>query len=147
MRSRDHISLRITSICTAESPNPLNLATPAGPQRPGQTLAPLAYMKIMLSRFRNIALLQAVIIPLAIMPGALRAQDHETTTTTVRTYHDTKNNQDHEWNDREDQAYRAYNTQKHHKTVEFSKLKPRDQQTYWNWRSQHSDALLKIDIK
>ncbi len=81
------------------------------------------------------------------MPTALRAQDHQTTTTTVRTYHDTKNNDDHEWNGREDQAYRAYNTEKHRKTVEFSKLKSNDQQAYWGWRHEHSDAVLKIDIK
>ena len=98
--------------------------------------------------FCNAALLgAAIIVPLAMMPSTLGAQERQTTTTTVRTYHDTKNNDDHEWNGREDQAYRAYNTENHRKTVEFSKLKPRDQQAYWGWRHEHSDTLLKIDVK
>jgi hypothetical protein len=103
----------------------------------------------MTPRFCNAALLGAalIVVPLTTMPTALRAQDRETTTTTVRTYHDTKHNDDHEWNSREDQAYRAYNTENHRKTVEFSKLRPNDQQAYWGWRHEHSDALLKIDIK
>jgi hypothetical protein len=101
-------------------------------------------MKITISHFCNAALLCAALLaPVAMMPTTLRAQDHAT----VRTYHDKKNNDDHEWNDREDQAYRAYNTEKHHKTVEFSKLKPNDQQAYWGWRHEHSDAQLKIEIK
>ena len=105
-------------------------------------------MRIIMPSFCNAALLgAALIVPLAMMPPALRAQDRQTTTTTVRTYHDTKNNDDHEWNGREDQAYRAYNTENHKKTVEFSKLKPRDQQAYWGWRHEHSDTLLKIDVK
>jgi hypothetical protein len=96
--------------------------------------------------FCNAALLAAaLIVPLATMPASLRAQDRQTST--VRTYHDAKNNDDHEWNSREDQAYKAYNTENHRKTVEFSKLKPRDQQAYWGWRHEHSDSVLKIDIK
>jgi uncharacterized protein YxeA len=105
-------------------------------------------MKI--TRFCNAALLSAALIaPLAMMSTPLSAQDRETTTTTTtaRTYHDTKHNDDHEWNSHEDQAYRAYNTEGHRKTVEFSKLKPSDQQAYWGWRHEHSDSLLKIDIK
>ena len=96
-----------------------------------------------ISHFCNAALLCAALVT----PLAIHAQERQTTTTTVRTYHDTKNNDDHEWNSREDQAYRSYNTQKHHKTVEFSTLKPRDQQAYWGWRHEHSDSVLKIDIK
>jgi hypothetical protein len=99
-------------------------------------------MKITISHFCTAALLCA-----ALVTPALQAQERQTTTTTVKTYHDSKNNDDHEWNSREDQAYSAYNTQNHRKTVEFSTLKPADQQKYWGWRHQHSDALLKIDIK
>jgi len=33
------------------------------------------------------------------------------------------------------------------KASEFSKLKDNDQQNYWNWRHEHSDSLLKIEIK
>jgi hypothetical protein len=40
-----------------------------------------------------------------------------------------------------------YAKQNHRKNGEFSKLKEDDQQNYWNWRHEHSDALLKIEIK
>jgi hypothetical protein len=106
-------------------------------------------MRITTRCFCNAALLgAALIVPLATMLPMLQAQDRQTTTTTTtRTYHDAKNNDDHEWNSREDQAYRVYNTENHKKNVEFSKLKPRDQQAYWGWRHEHSDSVLKIDIK
>jgi hypothetical protein len=52
----------------------------------------------------NVALLcAALVIPVAVAPTALRAENGNT-----RTYHDKKNNDDHEWNRHEDQAYRAY---------------------------------------
>jgi hypothetical protein len=81
------------------------------------------------------------------MPAALRAQVRQTTTTTVRAYHDAKHNDDHEWDSREDQAYRAYDTENRRKPVEFSKIKPHDQQAYWGWCQEHSDSQLKIEMK
>jgi hypothetical protein len=94
-------------------------------------------------RFLNAALLAAALMaPIAMAPTALRAQDQKA----ARTYHDKKHNDDHEWNTREDQAYKVYTHDNHRKPAEFSKLKDRDQQAYWGWRHQHSDALLKIDI-
>jgi hypothetical protein len=107
------------------------------------------YMTTIMPRFCNAALLgAALIVSLATMSPALRAQDQRTTTTTtVRTYHDTQHNDDHEWNSREDRAYRAYTTEGHRKTVEFSRLPPTEQQKYWGWRHEHSDAQLKIDVR
>src|ERR1017187_7965351 len=58
-----------------------------------------------------------------------------------------KNNDDHAWSGQEDKAYRIYAKQNHRKASEFSKLKDDDQQNYWNWRHEHSDSLLKIEIK
>jgi hypothetical protein len=93
-------------------------------------------------RFLNAALLgAALIIPVALAPAALRAQDNK-----VRSYHDKANNDDHEWNKNEDQAYRAYGKQNHKKYREFSTLNENDQQAYWGWRHDHSDAVLKINI-
>jgi hypothetical protein len=40
-----------------------------------------------------------------------------------------------------------YAKQNHRNNGEFAKLKEDDQQNYWNWRHEHSDALLKIEIK
>lgn len=94
-------------------------------------------------RFLMAALLGAALtVPMAIAPTALRAEDKN-----ARTYHDKKHNDDHQWNDHEDQAYKIYATQKHRPNTEFSALNANDQQSYWNWRHDHSDSLLKIEIK
>jgi Ni/Co efflux regulator RcnB len=95
-------------------------------------------------RFLNIALLSAALMgPIAIAPTALRAQDRKE----ARTYHDKQHNDDHAWNGQEDKAYRIYAKQNHRKYSDFSRLKDNDQQNYWNWRHEHSDALLKIEIR
>jgi hypothetical protein len=101
-------------------------------------------MRITTSRFWNAALLSAALMaPIAMAPRALRADDQKA----ARTYHDKQHNDDHGWNGQEDKAYRIYAKQNHRKYSDFSKLKDDDQQAYWNWRHEHSDALLKIEIK
>ena len=96
-----------------------------------------------MSRFWNTALLAAALMaPVAMAPRMLQAADQKA----ARTYHDKQNNDDHAWNGQEDKAYRLYAKQNHRKYSNFSKLNEEDQQGYWNWRHEHSDALLKIDI-
>ena len=110
----------------------------------GPAIAHSPKMKITMSHFRNIALLSAALmVPIAMAPAALRAQDQRA----ARSYHDKQHNDDHAWNGQEDKAYRIYAKQNHRKSGAFSKLKEDDQQNYWNWRHEHSDALLKIEIK
>jgi hypothetical protein len=95
-----------------------------------------------MSCFRNAALLGAALaIPITMAPSALRADDHK-----VVTYHDKQHNDDHEWNAHENQAYRVYAKENHRKYQNFSTLKEDDQQAYWGWRHEHSDAVLKINI-
>jgi hypothetical protein len=90
-------------------------------------------------RFLNAALLgAALLVPIALTPTALRADD--------RKYHDEKFNDDHQWNSHEDRAYRIWVKENHRKYGDFAKLKAEDQQAYWAWRHEHSDAVLKIDI-
>jgi len=97
-----------------------------------------------MSRFLNTALLGiALIVPVVLVPTPLRAQDHKV----ARSYHDKQNNDDHEWNNHEDQAYRTYAKQNHRKYRNFDRLNENDQQAYWGWRHEHSDALLKINIR
>ena len=92
-------------------------------------------------RFFGSALLGvAFFVSTAVAPTALQAQDH-------KSYHDKKHNDDHDWNDHENQAYRQYTRQTHHRYREFSTLNDNQQQAYWGWRHRHSDALLKIDIR
>lgn len=93
-------------------------------------------------RFRTVALLAALLAPVAIAPRTLRADDHDS-----RKYHDKQHNDDHEWNNHEDQAYRMWLKENHRKYNEFARMKEKDQQAYWAWRHEHSDALLKIDIR
>ena len=78
---------------------------------------------------------------------AQERRDDRRSETQNRRYHDTQHKDDHEWNDREDRAYHMWIQQNHRKDREFSRLKARDQQAYWNWRHNHSDAELKIDVR
>ena len=84
----------------------------------------------------------ALIAPIAIVPTTLRAEDQK-----ARSFHDKQHNDDHEWNSHEDQAYRAWGKETHRKYSDFAKLKDNDQQAYWGWRHEHSDAVLKIDVR
>lgn len=96
-----------------------------------------------MTRFWNAALLCAALtVPIAMAPITLRADDQSN----ARTYHDKNHNDDHQWNGQEDKAYRMYVKQNHHKYHAFTTLNESDQQSYWDWRHEHSDALLKIDI-
>ena len=72
----------------------------------------------------------------------LRAADRD-----ARVYHDTKANDDHHWDSHEDKAYRSWEKENHRKHVDFAKQKPEEQENYWGWRHQHSDAQLKINIR
>jgi hypothetical protein len=96
-----------------------------------------------MTRFWNAALLCAALtVPIAIAPTTLRAEDQNN----ARTYHDKNHNDDHQWNGQEDRAYRLYVKQNHRHYHAFTTLNESDQQAYWDWRHEHSDALLKIDI-
>jgi hypothetical protein len=90
-------------------------------------------------RFLNAALLGAALLASI----ALRAADQRVAVT----YHDKQHNDDHQWNRNEDQAYKAYVKENHRKNTTFVKLKDNDQQAYWGWRHDHSDAVLKINIR
>ena len=91
-------------------------------------------------RFLNAALLSAALMgPLALAPAGLRADD--------RVYHDRDHNDEHHWNAHEDKAYRIWAKENHRKYRDFAKIKEEDRQAYWAWRHEHSDALLKIDIR
>jgi hypothetical protein len=101
----------------------------------GTSIAKSPGRRTTMHRFLHAALLgAALLVSSAVAPTALRAQ----------TYHDAKNNEDHAWNSHEDKAYHMYVKQNHRKYVAFAKLKPEDQQSYWDWRHEHSDVVLKI---
>ncbi len=91
-----------------------------------------------MTRLRNAALFVALIAPMTLTPIALNAQG--------RSYHDAEHNDDHQWNNHEDKAYGMWMKENHRKNVKFEKLKTDDQRSYWAWRHEHSDAILKINI-
>jgi hypothetical protein len=92
-------------------------------------------------RFLNAALLSAaLIVPIALAPTVLLADDHD------HVYHDKDHNDDHHWDNHEDRAYRMYVKENHRKYRSFDKIPENDQQAYWGWRHEHSDAVLKINI-
>jgi hypothetical protein len=68
-------------------------------------------------------------------------------TTRLAPNHDKQHNDDHAWSSHEDKAYRIWAKENHRKYRDFAKLNEGDQQAYWGWRHEHSDSLLKIDIR
>ena len=60
--------------------------------------------------------------------------------------HDKDHNDDHHWDNHEDRAYRMYVKENHRKYRRFDRVPENDQQAYWGWRHEHSDAVLKINI-
>jgi len=94
-------------------------------------------------RFLNVALLSAaLIVPVAVTPTMLRADEHHD-----HKYSDKDHNDEHEWNKHEDRAYRMWVKENHRKYRNFEKLKEDERQQYWGWRHNHSDADLKIEIR
>jgi hypothetical protein len=45
----------------------------------------------------------------------------------------------HNWDRREDRAYRMYLVERHLEYREFARLDRRDQDDYWQWRHAHPD--------
>jgi hypothetical protein len=91
-------------------------------------------------RFLSNALLTAALLgPIAIAPAVLLAQD--------RVYHDAEHNDDHHWDAHEDRAYRVWVKENHRHYQNFAKIRVEDQRAYWAWRHEHSDAVLKIDVR
>ena len=45
----------------------------------------------------------------------------------------------HDWDDRQDRAYRRYLDEKREQHREYKKLDREKQRDYWNWRHNHPD--------
>ena len=97
-------------------------------------------MKINYPRVMKTTLLGTLLLgPAMVVPNVMRADEHR--------YHDAAHNDDHVWNDREERAYRMWLKETHRKHREFEKLNEEDQRAYWAWRHEHSDTVLKLDIR
>jgi hypothetical protein len=45
----------------------------------------------------------------------------------------------HNWDEREDHAYRHYLEERHEQYRKYEKLKEKEQRDYWKWRHSHPD--------
>jgi len=75
---------------------------------------------------------------LATTPG-LRAQERDRPVAPEARRHE-----EHEWNEREEKAYRAWMREQHRKYVAHERLKDEERARYWEWRRAHDDEKLHI---
>ena len=85
-------------------------------------------------KFFGALLLSGVLIS----PMAMRADDHDKRR--VVTYYDRDARDRHEWNEREERAYRHWLEQERHRQYrDWKRASRRDQQEYWRWRHANPD--------
>ena len=70
----------------------------------------------------------------SLLPNTAVAQDHG-----ARTYADTAHGDKHEWNAKEDEAWKRYRDEHHIKQEDFARAKRKQQEDYWKWRHEHPD--------
>ena len=76
-----------------------------------------------------------------VVAGALIAaapQSAQAQSVQIRVY-DGHHRDYHNWDDREDRAYRRYLAEKRWEYREYNRQSARRQRAYWNWRHSHSD--------
>jgi hypothetical protein len=82
-------------------------------------------------RYLGALLLGAMLIT----PVAMSADDHHD-----KRYYDREHKDYHEWNEREEQAYRRWLDERHHEYREWNRVSRKEQQEYFRWRHEHPDA-------
>ena len=82
-------------------------------------------------------------------PITVRADDHDRDDherdRRVNRYYDTDGRDWHQWNDREDRAYRHYLEERREHYRDWEHVNKRQQRDYWRWRHQHPDNALYPD--
>jgi hypothetical protein len=84
-------------------------------------------------RFLGAALLAAAIAAPAVVAATPAPQEVQ-----VRVY-DSHHRDYHNWDDREDRAYRRYYTEQHREYRAYDKENAKRQRAYWKWRHNHPD--------
>jgi len=82
----------------------------------------------------SLILAGALFAPIA-TSAAARPQD---ASVQVRVY-DREHKDYHNWDDREDRAYRQYLSEQHIKYRDYKHLTASRQRAYWKWRHEHPD--------
>jgi hypothetical protein len=87
-----------------------------------------------INRFIGSLALAAAIVAPAVLVTAAKAQEG----VQVRIY-DRDHRDYHNWDDREDHAYRGYLVAQHREYRDYNGQNRRDQRNYWKWRHHHPD--------
>jgi hypothetical protein len=74
-------------------------------------------------------------IPISSAAAASRVDDHDKN----HRYYDKSYKDWHEWNERENRAYRHWLSDRHENYRDFAKLRSREQRDYWRWRHDHPE--------
>jgi hypothetical protein len=80
----------------------------------------------------GVLLAAAMVTPIALVAPA------EAQTVSIRVY-DSNYRDYHNWDDREDRAYRRYVAERRWKYREYQRQSHRRQRDYWRWRHSHRD--------
>jgi hypothetical protein len=80
-------------------------------------------------------ILSAALVAPTVAFAAARPQE---ASVQVRVY-DRDHKDYHNWDDREDHAYRAYLIENHRSYREYGRQNRAQQRAYWNWRHEHPD--------
>ena len=84
----------------------------------------------------------AVLLGAALLvPFGLRADDddHHRDRARENRYYDRDGRDYHEWNPREEQAYRRYLQDHHREYRDWTQVNDKQRRDYWRWRHQHQD--------
>jgi hypothetical protein len=86
---------------------------------------------------RHITSLAATLVLGASLSGPFtvraNADDHP------KRYYDRDRKDYHEWNEKEDRAYRKYLEEKHRSYRSWNKARAAEQREYWRWRHEHPE--------
>ena len=91
---------------------------------------------------RSLVLSGFLVAATLLAPLAATAEDKHD-----KRYYDKSGKDYHVYNNQEDRAYRVYLGEQHRDYREFGKTKAAEQQQYFKWRHEHSDAQLKIEVR
>jgi hypothetical protein len=81
----------------------------------------------------------ALSAPAAIVTRAASQDEHRDEHHDQKRVYDRSHKDYHNWDDNEDRTYHQYFTENHGEYRDYSKLKRKDQDAYWNWRHEHGD--------
>ena len=73
-----------------------------------------------------------------VAPVSMMAAPKPQAALSIRVY-DRDHKDYHNWDDREDHAYRAYLVEQHRSYREYGRQNRAQQRAYWNWRHEHPD--------